>query len=225
MTDDLRAQLQGLAGQLSTLGEKADSAAAHRKVQDERLSGIEQRLARVEKSTDTDVWQWLANHWRTTLILTPSILFIITVLATGVWQLYGGTVVRFLQAELREVANENQILFQPMGLSFVRSPVEAGGQAEYILVARRTSSGLTCNYVDTLPIFTDELGRSFPGEFESRGWQYGEEMTRSELSIDVPSGLLPGRVVVVLQIIYQCNGLRLTHDTYPVAFELLPPQM
>jgi hypothetical protein len=127
-----------------------------------------------------------------------------------------------LQEELQEAAQENQILFQPNGLSFVRSPVEVGGQAEYVLVARRTPMGIGCEYEDMVPVFTDELGRSIVGRYESLGRQYGEEMTRTELGIDVPSNLISGRVVVVLQIVYDCDGTRITHDTYPVAFELLP---
>jgi predicted Zn-dependent peptidase len=55
--DDLRAQLEGLARQLRTLNAG--------------IEGIERRLSAVEQQTATDLWQWAANHWKTTMALTP----------------------------------------------------------------------------------------------------------------------------------------------------------
>lgn len=219
---DLQAQLRDLAQSLESISAQITEAAVRRKISDGRLDQIEHRLTAVEEATSNGLWVWLHQHWRIVAVLSVPMPAVLMAMLVGFWQMRGDAVVEFLRLELQEATSNSQILFQPIGLSFVREPVKGSGIATYVLVAKRTEFGAGCTYVDTVPVFTDELGRSLPGPFESRGRQYGRELTRTELRLRVPEGLHPGRVTVVLQIHYTCDGFRFTHETYPVPFEVLP---
>lgn len=219
---DIDHQLSRLSEQLHALSGKLDEAAEKWATTDSRLGDIESRLQAVEDATSYNLTDWINRHWKIVVALSLPVPFVFTAFMVGVWQMKGDAVISFLREELQQASENDTILFQPAGLSFIKSPVEFGGSATYVLVAKRTSVGEGCTYINTVPIFTDELGRSLSGPFQSRGRQYTTEMTRTELSLEVPRGLTPGRVVSELQITYDCDGERITHRTYPIAFELLP---
>jgi len=223
---NLETQLELLSRQLISLSDKIDEAAKKRQSSDDRLFHIEQRLTEVEDSINNDLWEWVKENWKLVVTLSVPIMglvsIIFTAVATGVWQTRGPQIISFLSEELQTARIESKILFQPEGLSFIKSPVEEGGVTTYVLVAKRTEFGSNCVYDSMTPIYTDELGRSLLGEFESKGRQYGTQLTRTELELKIPDGLIPGRVVVVLQIKYQCDGEFINYSTHPVAFELLP---
>ena len=218
----IETQLDLISRQILDLADKADVAAEAREKTDDRLGHIEDRLAEVEAATSYSLLEWISTHWKIVAVIALPVPFVFTAFMLGVWQMKGPEIINFLREELRASQENSSILYQPPGLSFIRSPVEEGGKATYILVAKRTPVGLSCAYLDTTPIFTDELGRSLAGKFESRGRQYGEDMTRTELELEIPKGLLQGRVTAELQITYDCNGVIITHRTYPLAFQLLP---
>jgi hypothetical protein len=233
MTDDLQRVLGRLSQQVETLTSKVDAAAEqrdedrearerHEQETDAKFNRLEHEIERIKRHVDAGLIQWIRSHWQIVVALSVPAPFLFTALAMGFWQLYGERVVDFARAEIEASARNDRILYQPLGLSFIKEPVEQGGKATYVLVARRTDFGSSCVYQTTVPVFTDELGRSMTGEFESRGRQYNETMARTELDLSVPGGLISGRVVVELQIVYDCDGERVRHTTYPVAFQLRP---
>lgn len=219
---DIHQQLSNVLSQLEKLAKKIDEAAVSRALTDKRLGDIEARLEAVEEATSYNLVTWIRRHWKIVVALSVPAPFMFSAFIIGAWQMKGDAVIEFLQEELQQATLNSQIFFQPPGLSFVRQPVEAGGTAYYVLVGKRTPVGASCTYLHTVPVFTDENGGSVTGDFPGRGRQWGEEMSRSELPLPVPEGLKPGRITVVLQMRYACGSETITHETYPVAFELLP---
>lgn len=226
-TDDLRSRLDAIAGQLEKADE--DRRAAHKQIVG-RLEHVEamqedqaDRIGALERAAHQTFADWWKQHWPVVATISTAVPFVLSIMAAGVWSMHGARAIDWLRTELQAAAQNDEILFQPAGLSFIREPVAAGGAATYVLVARRNPGWLDCVYITTLPEFTDELGRTVIGPFRAQGRQYGGELTRTELTLRVPEGLAAGRITLVLSIVYECNDQRLTHRTYPVAFQLLAP--
>ena len=224
------AQAIGAIGaQLSALDEKVDVAARHRAEADKRLDRIEERLTQtdhrldhIENEAEVSVWGWIKRHWPILVALSvpaPTVLMLLTV---GAFQVYGGSVMDFLREEIEKSEFNSEVLHQPKGMSYVRSPVYVEGVVEYVLVAGRTDFGESCEYETTIPIFTDDAGQVEQGDFEPRGRQLRDTIVRSEIELPVPEDLSPGHTRVVLNIHYRCGGKLVIYESDPVSFMLLP---
>lgn len=129
-----------------------------------------------------------------------------------------------IQDQIERLSGARDIIYQPPGRTYVREPVHVGGELELVFVARRTAYGEQhCTYQNVvIPSFIDERNIAATGTFQGRGRQYTQEAEATTMRIEMPPGLEPGRVLLTLQIHYDCQGDFRAVTTYPVTFELLP---
>lgn len=123
---------------------------------------------------------------------------------------------------IEDLSGANRVIRQPPGQSFVREPVTQGDEIVFVFVAARTEAGAGCIFRGVVPLFTDEAGVKESGAFQGKGRQFGTELVRTEMRIDMPDGFPPGRATLELQLEYTCGEETVFELTYPVAFRVLP---
>jgi hypothetical protein len=173
----------------------------------------------------------LAGLIRDGLVIGGAAAFLLSIVLTGVWAIYGGNVTAFLRSELgiddlstqiRTLAGEDRIIRQPTGLSYVSEPVHVGETVVLNLVLQRTTRGMSCRFLGGQSLFRDASGIVTPGSPISPMQQVTDQQTRIRLDITPPPTLRDGRVELHISLEYECQGERVFDKTDVVTFELLP---
>ena len=119
---------------------------------------------------------------------------------------------------LLRMSGDGRVTRQPDDMSYVREPVTVGAPIVLVLFIGRTEVGTGCILREIIPSFTDENDVQRSGAPRRPMRQLGPEVVRRELQIDQPSGLVPGRTRVQLQLEYTCGDETIFETTKPVFY-------
>jgi len=177
---------------------------------------------------------FLKQYWGIIVSLFSIVSTVLSIFFAGVWFLFSGYLIEHSRevlgiTEIREFIGANKISFQPPGQSYVKEPVRVGDDLVLVFTSMRTSLGRGCRYLKTIPLFTGSTGIVYSGSFVGPGRQVGPELRRTELTISIPVGLLPGRTVLELELHYTCTDINgseqfVSELTKPMIFSLLERQ-
>jgi hypothetical protein len=123
---------------------------------------------------------------------------------------------------LDRISGSQRVIVQPEGMSFVRVPVTLGEPIVLVLYVGRTEVGSACILREIIPAFTDENDVQRAGVPTRPMRQLGPTIERTEIELQQPTGLAPGRTRVSLQLEYLCGTVTKFETTTPVFYYALP---
>lgn len=123
---------------------------------------------------------------------------------------------------INELSGENRLIREPPGFSYVKEPVVEGEDIQVILNIARTERGKQCTFVGGTSVFRGQNGRPLPGSPLPAQRQINTNLEVFTVTLTPPDDLPPGRVIVTLQLSYNCpwSSIPVIENTRPLAYEL-----
>lgn len=125
-----------------------------------------------------------------------------------------------IQRSIAQATGEDRVIRMVAGLSYVQEPYVIGQSdpLRFNLTVQRTRLGAQCQISRGVPLFTDENGVTLAGQPLRPSRNIGTTPERLVLDLSPPRRMLAGRMVLILDLQYDCGGDMVNERTDAVVF-------
>ena len=129
---------------------------------------------------------------------------------------------RDFEADLRNLRGEDRVIQTEPNSEFASEPVVGGEDVRLNYTIRRTALGVSCLIKSGDVIFRDRRNTPIPGLILTPLQNFGGNWEPVQTTVRPPSSLENGRIRVVINLLYDCDGKTVPDNLPPIYYEQMP---